>query len=98
MNPNVVIDLPDLLQNRQAAACESIFERREHNPAFRAALELEVARAERYLVNGLELVPLMPRRLRVDVALFARGGLAILEKIRQIKSAVMTRSGFVLPI
>jgi len=63
---------------------ESTFEQREHSPAFRAALEFEVARAKRYLETGLSLVPLVPRPLRVDVALFAHGGLTILEKIKRV--------------
>ena len=73
-------------QTRRRFGCdESTFERRQHSPAFRKALEFEVARAERYLQTGLGLVPLVPRRLHVDIALFAHGGLAILEKIKQVE-------------
>jgi phytoene/squalene synthetase len=46
-------------------------------------MRIEVDRAERYLRSGEPLVALMPRELRVDVALFIAGGLAILDAIRR---------------
>ena len=49
---------------------EAMFARREFNDAFRQALREEVDRAERYLLAGRPLVDLMPRELRLDVALF----------------------------
>lgn len=48
-----------------------------------AALREEVERAERYLASGDELVPMIPRSLRLDVALFAAGGRAIASAIRR---------------
>lgn len=51
------------------------------NQAFIELLRFEVARAREYLKNGLPLVRVLPPKLQVDIDLFARGGLRILEKI-----------------
>lgn len=50
-------------------------------PAFASLLEFEVDRARALLEAGRALVPRMPRALAVDVDLFSRGGLAILDRI-----------------
>ncbi len=50
-------------------------------PEFAALLRFEVDRARGLLEAGRELVGRMPGRLRVDVDLFSRGGLAILDRI-----------------
>jgi len=55
----------------------------------RSALQEEVERAERYLASGEELVPLMPRTLRLDVALFAAGGREIAAAIRRAEFDVL---------
>ncbi len=61
---------------------EADFERREFNASFRTLLKGEVDRAERFLLAGLPLAGQVPRQLRIEVELFARGGLAILQAIR----------------
>jgi squalene synthase HpnC len=68
-----------------------MFARREANPAFRELLAFEVERAERLLQAGLPLVPQVPGRLAVDVDLFIRGGLAILQAIRRADFDVWRR-------
>jgi squalene synthase HpnC len=50
-------------------------------PAFAALVKFEVDRAREFLYQGWPLVERMPRRLAVDVDLFTRGGLAILDRI-----------------
>ncbi len=55
---------------------------RQFNQAFARLMEFEVCRAEKYLRDGLPLLELVPRWLRIDVSLFIRGGLAILAAIR----------------
>jgi squalene synthase HpnC len=50
-------------------------------PAFRELLAYEVGRARALLLEGRALVPRMPRKLAVDIDLFSRGGLAILDRI-----------------
>jgi squalene synthase HpnC len=62
---------------------EAMFARREPNQAFRRLLAVEVDQAEGFLRGGLSLVRLMPPELRLDVALFIHGGLAVLEAVRR---------------
>jgi squalene synthase HpnC len=54
---------------------------RRFTPAFAELLAFEVGRARALLQEGRVLVPRMPRALAVDVDLFSRGGLAILDRI-----------------
>ena len=54
---------------------------RATNPAFLELMEFEVARAREFLQSGLPLISVLPRKLRIDIELFARGGLCILDKI-----------------
>lgn len=68
---------------RRFGYTESDFAARRCNDAFRRLLAEEVARAEQWLRRGLPLVDLVPRELRLDVALFAQGGLAVLDAIRR---------------
>jgi squalene synthase HpnC len=62
---------------------ESMFARREHNEALRRLLAAEVREAEGWLRGGLPLVEMVPRWMRLEVALFIQGGLAILAAIRR---------------
>jgi squalene synthase HpnC len=50
-------------------------------PAFACLLEFEVDRARSLLIAGRPLVARIPRRLALDVDLFNRGGLAVLDRI-----------------
>ncbi|WP_435010098.1 squalene synthase HpnC [Tundrisphaera lichenicola] len=50
-------------------------------PAFKALLREQVRRARERLVAGRTLIGRMPRELGVDVDLFSRGGMAILDRI-----------------
>ncbi|WZO99904.1 squalene synthase HpnC [Isosphaeraceae bacterium EP7] len=63
---------------------------RRFNPAFARLLQFEVDRARSLLVRGQELVGRMPRPLDVDVDLFGRGGLAILDRIEAQGYDVLT--------
>ena len=67
---------------RAAGYDEAMFQRREFNPAFRRLLAGQVDRAEALLRAGEPLVRSVPRGLQLDVALFIRGGLAVLNRIR----------------
>lgn len=60
------------------------FENRVTNTAFLNLMEFEVDRARTFLLNGLPLVTRLPGRLQVDIELFVRGGLKILERIEAI--------------
>jgi len=70
---------------------ESMFARRESNEAFRRLLAAEVSEAEGWLRGGLPLVEIVPRWLKLEVALFIHGGLAILEAIRRQEYDVWRR-------
>jgi len=53
------------------------------NPSFVSLMRFEVQRARNFLEQGLPLREMLPRSVRMDIDLFARGGLKILEKIEQ---------------
>jgi squalene synthase HpnC len=57
---------------------------RRTNEAFIELMRAEVARARQYLQEGLPLVEALPGRLQIDIELFARGGLSILDQIERI--------------
>ncbi len=59
-------------------------EARRFTPAFRALMEFEVDRARGLFLEGLPLVDRVPMKVRLDIELFAQGGLAILRKIEGI--------------
>jgi squalene synthase HpnC len=63
---------------------EEDLEARRFTPAFAELMRFEVERARRLFDDGLALVPRMPGDVRIDIELFARGGLAILRKIEDI--------------
>ena len=54
------------------------------NEAWIELMRFEVDRARRFLLDGLPLVQQLPFRLQVDIELFARGGLRILDRIERI--------------
>ncbi len=56
-------------------------EARRFTPAFREALREAVRVARRLFEEGLPLVGMVDRRLAIDLDLFSRGGLKILDKI-----------------
>ena len=59
-------------------------------PGFAALMGFEVNRARRLFAEGRALVPRIPRALAVDVNLFSRGGLAILDRIEARGYDVLT--------
>jgi squalene synthase HpnC len=59
--------------------------------AFRALLRFEVERARLLLHRGWPLVARMPRDLAIDIDLFSRGGLAILDRIAAQDYDVLVR-------
>jgi squalene synthase HpnC len=68
----------------QFGCAEQMFAQGQANKAFRQAMRMEVERAEKYLREGQPLVEMMPRELRLEVALFAAGGLTVLQAIRDL--------------
>jgi squalene synthase HpnC len=57
---------------------------RQTTPAFLDLMRFEVDRARGFLLAGRPLVEHVPLRLQIDVELFIRGGLKILERIEDI--------------
>jgi len=70
---------------------EAMFARGEFNEAFRKLMVASVDRAEGFLREGVPLVGRVPWELRLDVALFIHGGLAILAAVRRQNYDVWAR-------
>lgn len=64
---------------------------RGFTPAVTELVRFQVERSRRFLDRGWELLPLLPGRVRTDVALFADGGRAILDAIDRQGYDVLTR-------
>ncbi|MCA9021908.1 MAG: squalene synthase HpnC [Planctomycetaceae bacterium] len=77
-------------------------QRNEFNEPFQQLMAFEVQRARQFLLDGLPLVKQLPGRLQVDIDLFARGGLKILDHIERLqfnvweKRPVVSRFEFAL--
>jgi squalene synthase HpnC len=86
---DVIVDLAkdrvylplDLLE-RHGYPVEALFERR-FDSRFRAAMQEAVEVARELFLRGLPLARMVDRRLAVDLDLFSRGGLKVLEKIER---------------
>lgn len=65
--------------------------RREFNEPFRKLMEFEVERARGLFAAGLPLISMVPRRLRLDLELFTRGGQTILSLIEEQGYDVLSR-------
>jgi len=67
---------------------EELFAHR-FTPAFREAMREIVVEARRLFLEGLPLSGMMNRRLALDIDLFSRGGMRVLEKIEQMDYNVL---------
>lgn len=74
--------LPLDLLARHCVSVDDIYARR-FTPNFAAAMREACGVARQLFEKGLALPPLLDRRLALDVTLFSRGGMAILDKIEQ---------------
>jgi squalene synthase HpnC len=61
------------------------------NPAFQSVMQEAVEVAHNLFQEGLPLIKLVNRRLALDLELFSRGGLRVLEKIKQQNYNVLDR-------
>jgi squalene synthase HpnC len=64
---------------------------RRYTPEFRAVMVDVVAKARELFETGLPLPAMLDRRLAVDIALFSRGGLKILDKIEELDYNVLAQ-------
>ncbi len=71
----------DLLE-RHGYSVQSLFERK-FDAGFRAAMKEAVDFARELFLKGLPLADMVDRRLAIDLELFSRGGLKVLEKIER---------------
>lgn len=65
--------------------------RLEYTPEFSALMKEAVDYAQELFERGLRLVKLLDRRLSLDIDLFSRGGMRVLEKIRRQQYDVLSR-------
>lgn len=75
---------------RHGYTLEELYARRM-TPAFREVMRELVARARELFVTGLPLPSMVDRRLAVDIDLFSRGGLRVLDKIAAQDYDVLAR-------
>ena len=68
---------------RQFGVSEEDLRARRATPAFVELMKFQVDRTESLFAAGEALLPLINPRLRTDIALYGRGGRAILDRIRQ---------------
>lgn len=73
---------------QQFGVTRADFEHRRTTPEFRELLAFEVARTRQLFEDGLPLVHEMPGRWQIDIDLFARGGMTILDKIERLDYGV----------
>ena len=84
------IYLPLHLFERHSYTVEDLLARR-CTPAFRSVMRDAVERAQALFEQGLPLVRMVGRRLALDIDLFHRGGMRVLEKIRARDYDVLSR-------
>ena len=82
--------MPLDVRRRHDYSLEDLFALRT-TPGFRSAMRELVERARELFLRGLPLANTVNRRLAVDLELFSRGGLRILEKIEEQKYDVLAR-------
>ncbi len=82
--------LPLNLLTRNAYAVDELFEHKEDD-RFRAIMREAVSVTEDLFRKGFPLVRKLDRRLSLDIELFSRGGIKILEKIKQQDYNVLHR-------
>jgi squalene synthase HpnC len=82
----IYLPLEDL---RCFGVTEDEIARKQNTPAFRQMMKFEVERARDWFRQGLPLVGKVDRELAIDLDLFSRGGLEILNAIEQQDFAVL---------
>jgi squalene synthase HpnC len=82
--------IPLEIIERRGYSLEELFARR-YTPAFAAVMKEVVGVARSLFIDGLPLAGTVDRRLAVDLELFSRGGLCILDKIERQNYNVLSR-------
>jgi len=82
--------IPLEVLERHGYGLEDLYARRM-TPAFRDVMREIVARARELFAEGLPLSSMVDRRLAIDIDLFSRGGLRVLDKIAEQDYDVLSR-------
>ena len=82
----IYLPLEDL---RRFNVSENDIARKQNTPAFRQMMKFEVERARDWFRQGLPLIGKVDRELAIDLDLFSRGGLEILNAIEKQDYAVL---------
>jgi squalene synthase HpnC len=82
--------IPQEAIHRHGYSEDELFAHRE-TPQFQAVMKEIVERARELFVKGLPLVGMVDRRLSLDLDLFSRGGMRVLDKIEQQNYRVLGR-------
>jgi squalene synthase HpnC len=80
--------IPDEVMARHGYTAADLFSGREDD-AFRAVMRELVERTRHLFHEGLPLARTVDRRLAIDLDLFSRGGILVLDKIRQANYNVL---------
>ena len=84
----IYIPLEDM---EQFGYTEQELARNVSNNAFRNLLRYEVARAQELFEQGLPLVDRLEGRVKLDIALFSKGGMRVLDAIRERDYDVLSK-------
>ena len=87
--------VPIEVLERHGSSVDDIRARRA-TPGFRAAMKEAVELTRKLFLKGLPLARMVDRRLALDVDLFSRGGLRVLEKIERRDYDVLSRRPVIL--
>ena len=82
--------LPLILLEKHGYTVDELFEGKE-DERFRSLMREAVAVADDLFQKGLPLIKMLDRRLALDIDLFSRGGMKILEKIKDQNYNVLCR-------
>ena len=82
--------IPSEVMDRYGYTYDDLFARRETD-AFRKVMRDIVDRARHLFIAGLPLTTMVDRRLSIDLDLFSRGGLRVLDKIEEQNYNVLSR-------
>jgi squalene synthase HpnC len=74
--------IPLAVLERHGCALDDVYARR-FTPAFRESMREAVDRARALFLQGLPLAGMLDRRLAVDIDLFSRGGMRVLDRIER---------------
>jgi squalene synthase HpnC len=82
--------IPAEVMKRHGYTYEDLFALRETD-AFRRVMKEIVDRARHLFIAGLPLTTIVDRRLSIDLDLFSRGGMRVLDKIEEQKYGVLSK-------